>query len=213
MSAAVKLEPAPAYLPLTIPQPLYRLTLDQYHRLIETGVLREGAPVELIEGLLVQKMTRHPPHDQSLSRINRRLARLLSEAWELRIQCAITLRRSEPEPDVAIARGPEGRYSRRHPGPRDIVLLIEVAESSLHEDRTTKATIYADARIPEYWIINVIDSQIEVYTDPRGRPNPAYRHRRDYGPDDEIPLVLDGKGIARLPVRELLPMPPSGDSE
>lgn len=207
MSAAIKNESAPAGLPITIQRPLYRLTVEQYHRMIDAGVLKEGAKVELIEGLLVQKMTRNPPHEVSLSRITRLLARLLPAEWVLRVQSAVTLRRSEPEPDFTIARGSEERYLRRHPGPRDILLLIEVADSSLLEDRTTQATVYADARIPEYWIVNVRDGQIEVYTDPRGRQNPAYRQRRDYGPADEIPLVLGGQVVARIPVHELLPPP------
>jgi Uma2 family endonuclease len=213
MSAAVMLDPTPTGLPVTIRRPLYRLTVEQYHRMIDAGVLKEGAKVELIEGLLVQKMTRNPPHEGSLARINRRLARLLPEEWVLRVQSAITLRRSEPEPDVTIARGPEERYASRHPGPRDIVLLIEVAESSLLEDRTTQATLYADARIPEYWIVNTVHNQVEVYTEPRGGQAPAYRQRRDYGPDDEIPLVLKGQEIARLRVRDLLPPLPSGEPE
>lgn len=213
MSAAVKLDSVPAGLPITIRRPLYRLTVEQYHRMIDAGVLKGGARVELIEGLLVQKMTRNPPHEASLSRINRRLARLLPEEWVLRVQSSVTLRRSEPEPDFSVSRGPEEKYSRRHPGPRDIVLLIEVADTSLLEDRTTQATIYADARIPEYWIVNIVDGQVEVYTEPRGGRAPAYRQRRDCGPTEKIPLVLDGREIARIPVHELLPPLPSGESE
>jgi Uma2 family endonuclease len=213
MSAAIKLESARPPLPLTIERPLYRLTVEQYHRMIDAGVLKVGAKVELIEGLLVQKMTRNPPHDAALSRINRLLARLLPDEWLLRVQSAITLPRSEPEPDFAIARGPDDRYTRRHPGPRDIALLIEVADSSLHEDRTTKVTLFADARIPEYWIINVVDNQVEVYTDPRSGRAPTYRQRHDYGADDELALVLTGQEIARLRVRDLLPPLPSGELE
>jgi Uma2 family endonuclease len=214
MSAAVMLDPAPtAGLPVTIRRPLYRLTVEQYLRMTEAGILGVRDRVELIEGLLVQKMTRNPPHDATLSRITRRLARLLPEEWVLRIQSAVTMRRSAPEPDVTIARGPERRYANRHPSARDILLLIEVAESSLLEDRTTQATIYADARIPEYWIVNIVHNQIEVYTDPRGGQAPAYRHRRDYGPDEEIPLILKGQEITRLRARDLLPPMPSGEPQ
>jgi hypothetical protein len=213
MSAAAMLDPAPTGLPVTIRKQLYRLTVEQYLRMTEVGILGKRDRVELIEGLIVQKMTRHPPHDSSLSRITRRLARLLSDEWVLRVQSAIRLRRSVPEPDVTIARGPEERYARRHPGPRDVMLLIEVAESSLLEDRTTQATLYADARISEYWIVNVVHNQVEVYTEPRGGQAPAYRQRRDYGPDDEIPLILAGQEISRLRARDLLPPLPSGEPE
>jgi Uma2 family endonuclease len=213
MSTAVMLDPVPTGLPVTIRRPLYRLTVEQYLRMTEVGILGKRDRVELIEGLLVQKMTRHPPHDVSVARINRLLARILSDEWSLRVQLAIRLRRSMPEPDFTIARGPEERYARRHPGPRDILLLIEVAESSLLEDRTTQSMIYADARIPEYWIVNAVHSQVEVYMDPRGGQAPAYRQRRDYGPDDEIPLVLNGQEITRLRARDLLPPLLSGESE
>ncbi|HEX5272003.1 MAG TPA: Uma2 family endonuclease [Gemmataceae bacterium] len=213
MSAAVMLDPAPAGLPVTIHRPFYRLTVEQYLRMTEAGILGKYDRVELIEGLLVQKVTRHPPHDVSLSLINRRLARILPDEWALRVQMAIALRRSMPEPDLVIARGPEQRYALRHPGPRDIALLIEVADSSLLEDRTTKATLYADARISEYWVVNTVHHQIEVYTEPRGGQVPAYRQRRDYAPDEEIPITLKGQEIARLRVRELLPPLPAREPE
>src|SRR5690242_8549294 len=114
-----------------LPPPLYRFTVKQYQRMIETGVLTENDRVELLEGWIVDKMPHNPPHDGTINRINRRLLPLLPEGWLLRVQSAITLTRSEPEPDLAIVRGPEEIYFKRHPMPRDIALLIEVADTTL----------------------------------------------------------------------------------
>jgi Uma2 family endonuclease len=205
VSAAVKLESTPAPAEASERRSIYPLTVDQYHRMITEGILTAKDRVELIEGVLVQKMSRNPPHDEALARIMRRLVRLLPEEWTLRGQSAVTLRRSEPEPDFAIARGPEGTYSRRKPGPRDIALVIEVADSSLLADRNEQAILYADARIPEYWIVNLVNRRVEVYSDPKGGRSPGYRQRRDYGANESVPLVLDGREVGRIPVRGLLP--------
>jgi Uma2 family endonuclease len=184
--------------------PLYRFSLEQYHQMIQAGVLREGERAELLEGWIVAKMTRNPPHDFALSRLDR-LLRRLSDDWVVRAQCALTLRLSEPEPDVAVVRGPDDRYRTRHPGPQDTALVIEVADASLDEDRGIKLRAYARARIGLYWIVNLPDARVEVYTDPRGGRNPGYRQRQDYGAGDSIPLVLGGQDFGAIPVSELLP--------
>jgi Uma2 family endonuclease len=94
----------------------------------------------------------------------------------------------------------------RHPAPQDTGLVVEVSDSTLQDDRTLKARLYARSAIPVYWIINLIAGQVEVYTDPTGPdPSPAYRQRQDYSAADAVPLVLDGVEVARIPVRDLLP--------
>jgi Uma2 family endonuclease len=132
---------------------------------------------------------------------------LLGDEWDLRAQQPVTIAAgdSEPEPDVVIAVGPYGRYAERHPGPKDVALVVEVADSSLSEDQTTKHGIYAAARLPVYWIINLVDRRVEVYSDPRGGKNPTYRARQDYGPGDSVPVTLAGKTVGSIPVREILP--------
>jgi Uma2 family endonuclease len=184
---------------------LHRFTVEQYHRLIDNGVLTTEDRVELLEGWIVDKMPHNPPHDGTVSRINRRILRLLPENWLLRVQAAITLAVSEPEPDLAVVRGPEDVYFERHPGPRDIALLIEVADSSLLEDRRDKGLIYARARIPVYWIVNLRDSCIEVYTQPTAGRAPRYRRQHDFRRGESVPLILDGKEVAQIAVKELLP--------
>src|SRR5262249_53645273 len=160
-------------------------------RMIQTGILTEYHRVELLEGVIVDKMPHNPPHDGTITRIQRRLARLLSDDWLIRVQSAITTKDSEPEPDIAIVKGPEDVYFTRHPGPRDIALLIEVADTTLEADRRDKGRTYARARIPVYWIINLNDRQVEVYTEPKGGKSPAYRRRCDYGTDAKVPLRIE----------------------
>ncbi len=206
MSVAVKHAPELIAEVISQPQlPMYRFTVAQYHRLVEVGILTDNDRVELLEGWIINKMPRKPPHDGTLTRMNRRLLRLLPDEWLLRVQSAVTLQTSEPEPDFAIVHGPEEVYFTRHPRPRDVGLIIDVADSTLLDDRRYKGQIYAPARIPAYWIINLVDAKVEVYTEPRGGKSPAYRRRHDYGPEEAVLLILRGSEIARLRVSELLP--------
>src|SRR5262249_24217985 len=157
-------------------------------------------------GYLVHKMSRSPPHNGTLRKVEKRLSRLLPAGWEVCIQSGITLADSEPEPDLAVVREDPAEYITRHPGPADIGLVIEVADTSLPSDRSDKARIYARAGIAVYLIVNVSDRQIEVYTAPSGpTAAPAYALRRDYLPGDSVPLILDAAAVANIPVNELLP--------
>jgi Uma2 family endonuclease len=170
------------------------------------GILDDDAPVELLEGWLVQKMTKHPPHSIVTRRVRQALAGVLPEGWYADPQEPITLSDSEPEPDVRVARAEVADDPKRHPGPQDVALVVEVADTSLRRDRGTKKRVYARAGIPVYWIANLPERRFEVYTDPTGpATRPDYRHQQNYGPDDEIPVVLNGAEVGRLPVRELLP--------
>src|SRR5262245_16971994 len=117
----------------------YQLSVDKYHRMIEAGILEDGERVELLEGYLVPKMTVHPLHFQATQRLRRRIESLAATGWEVRVGGPITLSDSEPEPDVAVARGDETTYDRRHPGPGDLTLVVEVAYSSLTLDRVHMA--------------------------------------------------------------------------
>jgi Uma2 family endonuclease len=188
------------------PLPVRRFTVDEYHRMIETGILRSGDPVELLDGWLVLKMTRNPPHDVALSLAEERIAELLPGDWFRRVQMAITLPESEPEPDLVVVRGPRRRYASRHPGPQDIALVVEVADATLESDRTEKGRIYARAGIAVYWIINLPDSRVEVYSEPSGPGRaPRYRRRHIYGAARSVPLVLHGRNVGQMHVRDLLP--------
>jgi Uma2 family endonuclease len=183
----------------------HRFSVKQYHRMIETGVLTENDRVELLDGWILPKMPHKPPHDGTVLLVQTELLARVPADQVVRIQSAITLSESEPEPDVAVARGPARRYMRSHPRPRDIALLVEVADTTLAYDRTFKGPLYAQARIPVYWIVNLPESRIEVYTEPRSGQAPAYRRQRDFSGRESVPLVIGGRVVARIPVLDLLP--------
>lgn len=187
-------------------EPIWPLTVDQYHEMVRTGILREGDPIELLEGWLVTKMVKNPPHCSATVLARKVLESVLPEGWHVRVQEPVTLAASEPEPDVAIVRGEPRDYSERHPGARDVALVVEVADASLERDRTLKQRIYAEAGIPVYWIANVLDRRLEVYADPSGPSEaPGYRTHQDDSSQDRVPLLLGGREVARIPVADLLP--------
>lgn len=181
-------------------------TVSEYHRLADAGILQEGSPVELLEGRIVFKMTRNPPHDVALGLTGDAVTSRLPAGWHVREQSAVTTDDSEPEPDLAVARGLRRDYAARHPRPGDLALVIEIAESSLAGDREDKGRIYARAGIPVYWIVNLVNRQVEVYTDPTGATAaPAYRQRNDYRIGDTVPFQASGLPPTRIPVADLLP--------
>jgi Uma2 family endonuclease len=173
--------------------------------MIEAGILTEDDPVELLEGWLVEKMPKNMPHRKAIRRLRLILERLAPVGWFVDAQEPITTTDSEPEPDLAVIRGDSEDYSN-HPGPQDLALVVEVSDSTLQRDRITKQRIYARAGVSVYWIVNLIDGQVEVYTDPSGPDEkPSYRQRQDYGPADQVPFLIDGREIGRIAVREVLP--------
>jgi Uma2 family endonuclease len=151
-------------------------------------------------------MSRNPPHGVGVALMLKALNARLPAGWHCRVQSSVTADLSNPEPDVAIVRGNERDYINRHPRPRDTGLITEVADTTLQTDREVKGALYARVGVPVYWILNLVESQLEVFTDPTGPdPEPCYRQHRDYRSDEEVTLVLDGREVARIPVRDLLP--------
>lgn len=183
---------------------LHRFSVAQFEKLLDSGVLGPDPRVELLEGWVVDKMTVHPPHAIGISLANRVLTALLPEGWILRPQLPITTSDSQPEPDFAVVRGPERRYAR-HPRAKDIGLLIEVSDTSLETDREDMGRIYARAGVVIYWIINLQDGMVEVYTKPKGGKTPRYTQRQVFQRADRVPLILDDVVIAKIPVADLLP--------
>ena len=182
----------------------YRITVEQYLQMAQAGILGKYDRCELIEGLLVEKMTRNPPHDNTLLKVDRRFTRAVPAEWQVRKQSALVLDDSVPEPDVVVARGDESTFAHRHPDPADVGMLSEIADTSLRVDREM-GRVYARNSIPIYWIVNLIDEVIEVYTQPSGpTDSPGYGNRQDFARGESVPLVLDGTSIAMLAVDELL---------
>jgi Uma2 family endonuclease len=185
--------------------PLYRLSVEQYHAMIRAGILGEDDAVELLEGWLVLKMGRNPPHRMVTNELRDLLTRLLPSGWFVDSQEALPTEDSSPEPDVTVIRGRRRNYEAEHPGPADTPLVVEVADTSLAVDRGVKLRLYARAVVPVYWIVNLVDRQVEVYSDPTGPVDePTYRNRQDFGPEATLPIVLDGQEVGRLRVGDLL---------
>ena len=161
-------------LSLTPPAPasakpeVYRWTTAEVEALIASGGLTEDQELELLDGQLYRVMPVGPRHSFATGKLNRLLTRVLSEDYTLRVQDPIRLSPdSRPQPDLYIARGPEETYSTRLPRADELLLVVEVADSTLATDREVKGSLYAVAGVPEYWIVNVTDAQLERYTQPQ----------------------------------------------
>jgi Uma2 family endonuclease len=191
------------------PDLVWRLEVRQYHEMIEAGILGENDPVELLDGLLVPKMAKNPPHSLANGLIHEAITRLLPNGWFADSQEPITTADSEPEPDLRVVRGERRQYRGRHPGPQDVGLVVEVSDASLERDRTLKQQLYARAGIPVYWIVDLRGYGLEVYSEPSGPEDAAgaagYRRRERLGAGDQVVLVLDGVEVGELAVDELMP--------
>jgi hypothetical protein len=198
--------------------PLWPLTLEQYHRMIEVDIVGEDDRAELIDGYWVAKdqgrgpgMGHGPEHATGVRQTYALLRAALDSSWIVQSQLPITLRTSstpgpgkEPEPDLAVAVGPQQRYKTHHPGPQELRLIGEVADSSLLNDRRLKGALYASASIPLYWILNVADRQLEVYSD----PDPVtgqYRSQQILAEDKQVTLTWPGLAPVTFNVKDFLP--------
>lgn len=141
-------------------------TVEEYHRMGEVGILPEKG-LELIHGELIEMSPIGSKHAATVDKITRFFVQLFQMKAIVRVQNPITIAdHSEPEPDISILKDRRDYYSEKHPGPEDVYLLIEVADSSINFDRTVKLNMYAAAGIPETWIIDLEKNQIETYRDP-----------------------------------------------
>ncbi|HVT83535.1 MAG TPA: Uma2 family endonuclease [Phycisphaerae bacterium] len=183
----------------------HRFTVDEYLRMVGTGILTDRDKVELIDGRIVDKMPRNPPHEASLHRVFSLLMRVCPPEWTVRVQSTLRCKESAPEPDVMVLRGPVERYDEAHPVPSDLLLVVEIADSSLREDRRAKVALYGGDMVAAYWIVNLVDRCVEVYSEPAGRGNvPAYRQRKEFGENDSLTLSFPGADDVRIAVTDLL---------
>ncbi len=191
--------------------PLARLSVERYERLIDAGVFSDDDHFELIEGTLVQKMTKKPPHSSGSEATWRAIHRVLPPDWHVRIEKPVRIprRQSMPEPDVSVARGTWADYNARDPGPEDLALVVEVSYATVRADRALART-YVLGGIPLYWLVNVRDRQLEVYTAPAGPERPAGTLKKAptiLAESETAELIIAGQSVARIPVAELLPPP------
>lgn len=185
-------------------EPVFPLSVSQYHRMIAAGVVTEDDPVELIEGVLVFHMPKNPIHEFVLAACSDALRTLIPSGWMLRSQAPITLSDGEPEPDFAIVRGTRHDYVDRHPGAGDVALVIEVSDSTLARDRGMKLRSFARAGIAEYWIVNIESRTVEVYTSPHPGDT-QYASRVDHADGDDVALRIEGVQRGSIPVKALFP--------
>jgi Uma2 family endonuclease len=186
-----------------IPSPLYRFSLERYEELVESGVFTTRDRLHLIDGYLVARMTQNPPHNTADDLCGAALQRVLPPGWYIRAAKPVRIpsRASKPEPDRAVVRGGIRDYAQRDPDPHEVGLIAEVSDSSLREDREL-TRVYGGGGIPVFWIINLVDRQVEVHTMPY---QGGYRSQAIFRPGQEVPVLIDGVEVGRIPVDDLLP--------
>ena len=186
---------------------LYRLTARQCQAMARAGIFPGDTHIELLGGILVEKMTKNPPHNFAVSATSQHLGALLRPRWVVWEEKSLELaRRWQPEPDISVLTGPVRRYDAVFPTTADVALLVEVADSSYGQDRGRKWRKYAAVGIPIYWIVNLNQRQVEVYRQPQGKgANVTYTSVEIYGNDAVVPVVVGGQEVGRILVADLLP--------
>ena len=147
----------------------YLISLEEYDRMCEAGVFAPEARIELIRGVIVAMAPIGPEHEASVAYLTNIFVRLVGDAgwvWPQGNAIRVPESQSRPQPDITILRWRDDYYRGKRPTAEDVLLLVEVAESSLKYDRGLKRALYAEAGIAEYWVVNLVDAVIEVYTDP-----------------------------------------------
>ncbi len=207
MSVSTKTDRQIKSQPLAVPtEPVWRLTVEQYHQMIRSGILDSDDAIELLEGWLIQKMPKNPQHRAATKLTRNALEAIAPDGWYVDSQEPITLDDSEPEPDIVVVRGDTRDYLDRHPGARDLSLVVEVADSTLERDRTLKQRLYGRAGIPVYWIVNLVERQLEVYSQPVELPSgPLYQQRQYYSLSDAVEVAIGDRTVGSLRVRDLFP--------
>ncbi len=185
---------------MVVAEQTYRFTVEDYYRMGEVGILSPDVRVELVDGEIKRTPPIHPPHASIVNRLNAVLAATLQSNAVVGVQNPIRLDDfNEPQPDVTVLRFRDDYYAQQHPGPADVLLAIEVADTSLIYDGDEKMPRYGRAGIPEAWLVDVQGQTITVFTGP---------HAGGYGKErvvtrgqELVSLVVEG---LRLRVDEVL---------
>jgi Uma2 family endonuclease len=191
-------------------EPVLPLSVEAYHALLKAGILQDGDRIELLEGFVVLKIGRGPRHERARRVLRRLLEKLMPAGFFVDEQGALTTATSEPEPDVFVIRGAIDDYANRHAGPEEIALVVEIADSSVRRDRVWKKRVYSRAGSRWYWVVNLVDEIIEVYTQPSGPvKKPGYADVSVYKSGKEVPVIIDGQEVGRIAVADVLGEPKS----
>jgi Uma2 family endonuclease len=175
--------------------------VHEYHRMVDAGILCEGDRVELIRGEILEMSPIAPRHNAAVLRANNKLVRLVGDHAIVGSQGSVRLDEyDEPQPDIYLLRPKDDFYASGHAGPSDVFLIVEMADSSLEYDQTIKMQLYAETGVPEYWIADIRNDRVIVYSD---REKDTYRTVRTLERGDALaPMLLSECSI---PVDILLP--------
>ena len=196
--------PAQSTLPLPGRVP-YRLSVEKYEAMVASGVFTKHDRLELIEGMLVEKMTKGRRHSRASENCRRAIERAVPEGWHLEVEKPVRIpaRHSMPGPDMFVARGVADDYEDLDPGPPDVALVVEVSDSTLAADQAL-AGMYGGGGVPVYWLVNLADRRLEVYS---GAMGGAYPAPTILGETQLVDLIIDGRDVGQIAVADLLPRP------
>lgn len=184
----------------------YLLSVDQYLAMGRAGILTEDDRVELIEGRIVRKMTKRQPHSIASGSLQDLLNRLIPNDWYVGREEPVILIDTLPEPDVTVVKGSRHDYPEDPPRAADVALVVEVAESSLLNDRVDKKRAYARAGVVCYWLVDLVHSIVEVYTGPSGpTESPDYAKVERVEAEGTLIFHIEDQEIGRIAVREIFP--------
>jgi len=180
---------------MTVQVPKRLFTVDEYYRMAKAGLFSEDDRLELIEGEVVEMSPIGSRHAACVKRLNRLLSRLVADRLLIGVQDPIRLGRySEPQPDLTLLQPRDDFYAQAHPEPEDVLLVVEVAETSAAYDREVKVPLYARSGIPEVWLVDLETGQVEVYRKPSPK---GYREVRRAGSGQHLaPQALPDRELA-----------------
>lgn len=162
------------------------LTVDEYYKMADAGILKPKEKLELINGEIFNRAASSAKRASYIMRINALFLEIFGDSVILSIHHPVRLSKySEPEPDIAILKFRADYYTETHPSSEDVILLIEVSDSSVNVDKTIKLPLYAKSGIQEFWIVNLKSNQIEVYKKPKGD---TYKTKEIYKKEKSIKL-------------------------
>ena len=160
----------------------FLFNVDDYYKLAAVGIIGSEDKVELIKGEIVNMSPSNSMHAHVINVLNRKFSKVTGDLFFISVQNPLRIGNySEPEPDVLLVK-PKS-YKDQHPVPNDVLILVEVSASTLRFDQTIKKELYAEAGIPEYWIVNLIDQKVEVYTSPEKN---TYLNESSFGLQDVV---------------------------
>ncbi len=172
------------------------ITVDEYYKMAEVGILKPTDRVELIHGDIYEMSPIGSKHASVVNKLSKTLNELFAGETVISIQAPVRIdNENEPEPDIAILKFKPDFYASAHPGPTDTLAIIEVSDTSIQFDQSVKLPLYASANIPVYWIVDIEANQITVHTGPKGK---EYKEKAFYQPSDDIRILNKSLNVGEI---------------